>query len=175
MRASQIFSIHDVMGRTHRHAPVSCAGSQGEFMPAGRELYSGVVRRIQLMSMRAIRLLVMATALFLVLPPGWCITLPTVRNAKSVSPKACCCSHVRPNRPRSPAPKPVRTPPVRGCCCRVDLSATPKAEIPVESTSVATALVAMADPVSPQHFSSVGYNCFISLPCPQVLNCVWLC
>jgi hypothetical protein len=122
--------------------------------------------------------LLLGTALFLVLPPGWCCVLPQLGKATaSPNPAPSCCG------PRAHSSKHICLPPEQedgpttpACCCPLDTALPPSPEaLPDDLGPAPLVVVAGADgPLVGARFV-LGLTSFATSPPRQLLHCVWLC
>jgi hypothetical protein len=136
------------------------------------------------MKRAAHRLLILAFAALLALPPGWCCfvnanSLRPAQGAEEAAPADCCCPAHK-SKPDRPAPAdditPTR-PPVVFCCCQPVPASVQKAEGQQAPDDGLAFPPAPAEP-APALRAAVpdGYD---PAPPPKrplhLLRCVWLC
>jgi hypothetical protein len=138
------------------------------------------------MPSRLLRILVLASALPLTLPSGWCCMLALSLGAGRNAPPAgqrptparcagCCCTVPTTAAPGEPAPRPV--PPRPGSCPCVERDATAPADFkaPAFDLCVTAPLAFAPAPAAPDVAAAVQPCPPPQLPPLHVLHCVWLC
>ena len=122
----------------------------------------------------AVRSLMLASSLLLVLPPGWCCLLPRAAAPKNELPPCCrpCCDGAKHSEPVTPAP----LPPGR-CPCSDRQSIAPDVAKLVLAVPFLTAPAPALDlAVSPVAVDDLllasGPSLDLSL---HLVHCVWLC
>jgi hypothetical protein len=132
---------------------------------------------------RALRSLVLACSLLLVLPQGWCCMLASQMATTTatatpipVSARGCCdcCKQDTQSKPQSDKPF---APPASSCCCS-DQQALPASVVSIEQPDAGLIFVAvlpLLDSLLP--LGSVIGDAVFHPPAYQrhVFKCVWLC
>jgi hypothetical protein len=119
-----------------------------------------------------LRVLVLANALLLALPPGWCC-LPADEPARAAAPCRGCCHQAGDPQDATPEPEPL--PPANDCCCLWDSVPPPDSRGLAPDLSVAAAVFAEALPVlhAPRVEREAPHS--FAPPPRHVLLCLWLC
>jgi hypothetical protein len=127
------------------------------------------------MSALLVRILVLSTAFFLVLPPGWCCIVPS-RSVQKTPPKTVACCHCKAEKETqhsTPSPAPLH--PAKSCC-QWDSTVPPSSKTLTLDWTLA--VVILTSDVFSHCFSARGDLCFASPFLYQslhILQCVWRC
>ena len=141
---------------------------------SGRTLLNRVTYN-RVMRSYLLRVAVLASALLLALPPGWCQAVSAHCRVEKVVPAATCCHEAQQDSPESqntPVPSSVQ------CCCSRDAAPIPESVQAPDDHGVS--LFTVSDDLTAITCPQVvgGYSALADLhagPPLRILQCVWRC
>ncbi|MGE0609451.1 MAG: hypothetical protein AB7O62_20335 [Pirellulales bacterium] len=124
------------------------------------------------MNAAVLKSLVLANALLLAMPPGWCCRVPAIKDA--AVRKSSCCHQQTPERP---APSQMPGQPGLHCCCTRQAT-LPQAAVAPDHDGVNAVAVLAETALGPLQQTlplSHALPAMAAGPPLRILNCVWRC
>jgi hypothetical protein len=125
------------------------------------------------MSKYLIHMLVLTNAMLLAFPPSWCCMVRFPRAAEEKA-QSCCQKKANPCGSKEKQPEPRST---DDCCCRIDATLPPHAEVASNRLDDLGLIVGFVDLEACSLFD-VGQEAAVEIiPSPplRICHCVWLC